>query len=284
MEIARKGVYHGLNRYTQPKSHHVSQPTRPNPKHWSLDAAYQSQADALDIELIDDKDDGHHEAREAALKHFTGESRLCCAYELGEQTETLACSKHGGRPLFPVELLGQWPICEYCGEEMHLKFQLRQIDIPALMCPVGKDMLQIFWCPHECGEEDVSQALLWHKEAEITQPAETTYGDPMPGRKLVCRELVDRPSRDEISIRSDFDYVGDVDVYMNGEIVNLGTIWDHYEVNENKIGGYPSWIQSAWRCCDAPMQVIVQTAWAEGYSYILGCLECGTIDTDYQGT
>ena len=71
--------------------------------------------------------------------------RLESRFGAPKNTDELAVSNYGGHPLYPSVCLGDWPIC--------VKYQLRQADIPALVGPFGKEMLQgyILGCL-ECGE------------------------------------------------------------------------------------------------------------------------------------
>ncbi|MEM8717139.1 MAG: hypothetical protein AAGE92_15435, partial [Cyanobacteria bacterium P01_G01_bin.4] len=57
--------------------------------------------------------------------------------------------------------------------------------------------------------------------------------------------------------------------------------WREFHTHGEKVGGYVSWVQWGWKCCEQPLYPIVQTEWAEGYQfgaevYVESCGSCHT--------
>ncbi len=253
---------------------------------------------------------------------MTAEYRIALAIQVDEGTDVTSdttISKVGGLALYPNNL--DWPICEKCGEEMLLAYQIRQQDAAALPTPKNKDMLLVFMCPEECGDEQPEHVILWLNEAEVTQPLQQLRGRTTVGRRLQFQAFRDHMICTEYEF-DEFDFFssglseceirypirmiarmmegiaeGDLDEHlerygknplsqlenMNNESIDFFDAMPLYHLNEPKIGGYPSWAQHS-HGCHGPYMNIIQIKWAEGLWHIVVCAECGDFYTEYQGT
>ena len=204
-----------------------------------------------------------------------------------ESAEEHNCSKYGGTPLYPKSKLKDWPVCTECGSKMVLKYQLRQKDVHALLCPKNTDMLLVFWCPKECGCEEVEHAVIWQKESDITDPIKKSPQKSLKSKKLAFTQVVDYPHVQEYG-DGNFDWldlgISECKVEIAGEQIDFLDACEHYNHRGEKVGGFPEWVQFGRQCCGQSLHLILQTEWAEGYWYILGCTICGEISTEYQGT
>jgi hypothetical protein len=203
---------------------------------------------------------------------------------------------------------------------MSLKYQIRKQDAPALPTPKNKDILLLFLCPENCGDEQPEHEIIWLKQDEVLAPLKT-----LRGRNTPCKQVSFHPFRDHMN-SSDYDSDGlnffssnlseckiryDVrmiarmmegiandslderlEVYgdnplaqlesMNNESFEYSEAMQMYHLEGEKIGGYPSWAQNAVTCHGSYMNIL-QIKWAEGFWHIVACPECGDFYTEYQG-
>lgn len=207
--------------------------------------------------------------------------------------DNIYTSKYGWCPLYSKKDLNLWPICEECWEEMSLEFQLFLREIPTLLCPENKDILQIYWCPHKCWEETISHEIRWLKESEITDPITEALWIPHKAQELKLENKKDYMSFTELwepkDIWGNYDYelgIYDCDMETPKWKEEFRNEWqENYNQTCEKIGGYPAWIQNAWRCCENESLTCIAQIWLwEWYWTLLWCNECWTIHDEYQWT
>ncbi len=239
--------------------------------------------------------------------------------EIPDNISNTHISKAGGLPLFPKDR--EWPLCEMCGEEMSLKYQIRQEDAPALPSPDDKDMLLVFMCPEDCGEEEPEHEIIWQKESDILDPLITMRGRNIAGRQIEFHPFRDHMSfneHDEEGVNFSESNLGDCEIQfetrtyarliegiaddslderlkhygddplakldnMENEGIKFFDAIELYHLDKEKIGGYPSWKQHSIQC-HGPYINILQIGWAEGTWHIAACPTCGELITEYQGT
>jgi len=262
------------------------------------------------------------EAAQKVFDKITSEYRIALVIETDKDSDAgdeTNISKAGGLPLFPIDM--DWPICEKCGEKMSLRYQIRKQDAPALATPTGMDILQLFMCPENCGDEQPEHEIIWHKENDITEPLLIARGRDLKGKQVHFRPFRDHMTCDEYnnegyefynsnlfdcevrfsvrmiarmmegiaddSLDERLKHYGDNPLAqlesMNNESVDFFESMQMYHIEEEKIGGYPSWVQDAALCHGSYMNIL-QIKWAEGFWHIVVCPECGDYHTEYQGS
>jgi hypothetical protein len=240
-------------------------------------------------------------------------------YRGSDPARNLHISKTGGMPLFPKAM--RWPLCRCCGEEMFLKYQIRKQDAPALPTPKGNDMLLLFMCPEDCGEEEPEHAIVWLKESDVTDPFREQRGRKTEAHVISFRQFRDHMQCTEYNhdgypfydsqlssclVRHDVRTVarlmeGIADDSLDEHLARYGDhplaqlenmdnealpFFESMEIahfSHEKVGGYPSWVQNA-NLCHGSLMNILQIEWAEGFWHIVVCPECGEFFTEYQGT
>ncbi|VAW78928.1 hypothetical protein MNBD_GAMMA12-3230 [hydrothermal vent metagenome] len=272
-------------------------------------------------ELIQGECETFEEAK-TLFATLSSEYRIALAIQVDQSmdvTKDTNLSKIGGLALYPSDR--DWPLCEQCGEEMLLAYQIRKQDAAALPTPKGKDMLLVFTCPEECGDDQPEHEIVWLNESDVTQPLQTLRGRTTESNPLqfhpfrdhmICTEYevegIDFFSShlSECEIRYPVRMIarmmeglaeGNLDEHlerygknplaqlenMNNESIDFFEAMTLYHLNEPKIGGYPSWAQHSHGCHGSYMNII-QIRWAEGFWHIVVCTECGDFYTEYQGT
>ena len=117
----------------------------------TFDPAYLTRPETEQPELLPGECETFDEAQRV-FKKITSEYRVALLIDHSQsecilEEDDLHVSKTGGMPLFPKDMT--WPLCERCGEELTLKYQLRKAECPALPTPEDKDMLLLFTCPED---------------------------------------------------------------------------------------------------------------------------------------
>jgi|GEM_PF-4278944 len=262
------------------------------PERWGIDEEFESRpvGPPADVRPGEDLDDDKRESAMAYWRTLTAEARRCCTLEAGEPTDDdVRATKMGGTPLWSRAELGDWPLCQECGDEMRLRYQLRKADVRGLICRPDTDMLQLFWCINDdCGEEEACFFHRWLAESSVVDPidpVEEGLSVPEPARPLVVTERVDYANVSEHSDNHQWVSSGVSDLVVAGhEDEEFLDAWDKFHASGEKVGGFVSWVQWGWKCCEQPLHPIVQTGWAEGYQYLLACGDCGKYFSEYQGT
>ncbi len=270
---------------------------------WTFDKKYHSTPRTNPWRLLATKDlkpNEEFERQEIRLNYIQSvmdqcinEYRITSKIEIGnlEDQDDPRTSKYGGTPLYSKANLSQWPCCCDCGDEMRLEFQLRQKDFPTLMCPAGNDVLQVFFCPNGCGDDEPEHRIIWLAEAEVQDAVSTGYGAPLKPHQLIISEQDDYLGLNEISDGNvDWFRLGISKCLIEGvtedeELLPFIDAWERMNYRGIKVGGYPYWVQNAWRCCEkVALTVILQIEIWEGNWIIMACSQCGKLHTDYQGT
>ncbi|MCB9649866.1 MAG: hypothetical protein H6730_25240 [Deltaproteobacteria bacterium] len=256
---------------------------------WRIDPAYATQAAEAPTRASPGPKLAPSEVggAMAAWIRLSAEKRVCCDLRAREAgPDDVRHSKFGGTPLFSRAELDRWPICEECGDEMQLRYQLFLRDVPCLPCPRDADGLQVFFCPNECGEEEASFSHRWIDAARITDPIDRPLGVPLAPARVLGRLVDDYPGVQELGPGGAWmaTKVSGLTLDVDGEEVRFLYAWERWHHRGDKVGGYVDWVQDGWRCCSEPLYPIIQLEWAEGYQWVLGCAECGAIHTEYQGT
>lgn len=215
-------------------------------------------------------------------------------------------SKYGGLPW--LASAADWPECGSCQRPLTFLFQLNLDELPSeLAGQFGSGLLQLFYCQHiesDCDSDFADASLAFvdlAKHSRVVQPSTDCFKGPHP--KLAPPKSIKawrassdfpRPAEHE---RLGLSYSYDWDKEeIRIECPNFDLVLDQLPIQENypeaisdsvmedKLGGWPAWIQNANypRCprCQEAMQFVYQICsgsvlpiefGSEGAGYLTQC-------------
>jgi len=149
-----------------------------------------------------------------------------------------ATSKFGGRILWPSA--EPWPVSEEFDDCYVPVLQLNAADFPELVLPVGKDLLQLLWCPHYSSRTGLAPRVHFRRAEEVAAPLQRMprsrhREEHMPSECLLRPERVQElPPFEELEL-DEVDHLdeSECDAYKRSQSI----------ASCSKLGGYPAWIE-----------------------------------------